>query len=98
VSERVVGHIEAMCPDEILTRSAQFEKIDTIARRTFGLNDASSGQGCLSLNILTNHSVVQVKASLSTVPPPANSKNSTVVFYGRRFLLLQKAQISVRRC
>src|SRR6188474_1555168 len=28
VSERVVGHIEAMCPDEILTRSAQFEKID----------------------------------------------------------------------
>jgi hypothetical protein len=29
VSERVVGHIEAMCPDEILTRSAQFEKIDT---------------------------------------------------------------------
>jgi hypothetical protein len=37
VSERVVGHIEAMCPDEILTRSAQFEKIDTIARRTFGL-------------------------------------------------------------
>jgi hypothetical protein len=26
VSERVVGHIEAMCPDEILTRSAQFEK------------------------------------------------------------------------
>ena len=25
VSERVVGHIEAMCPD-ILTRSAQFEK------------------------------------------------------------------------
>ena len=29
VSERVVGHIEAMCPDEILARSAQFEKIDT---------------------------------------------------------------------
>jgi hypothetical protein len=47
VSERVVGHIEAMCPDEILTRSAQFEKIDTIARRTFGLNDAPSSQGVL---------------------------------------------------
>ncbi len=39
VSQRVVGNIEAMCPDEILARSAQFEKIDTIARRTFGLND-----------------------------------------------------------
>ncbi len=29
VSERIVGDIEAMCPDEILTRGAQFEKIDT---------------------------------------------------------------------
>ena len=53
VSERVVGHVESMDPDEILSRSAQFEKIDTIARQTFGLNDASSGQECLSLNILT---------------------------------------------
>ena len=71
VSERVVGHVESMDPDEILSRSAQFEKIDTIARRTFGLNDASSSQGCLSLNILTNHSLVQVKASLPTIPLPA---------------------------
>src|SRR4051812_16685413 len=30
VSERVVGHVESMDPDEILTRSGQFEKIDTI--------------------------------------------------------------------
>jgi hypothetical protein len=30
VSDRVVGHIEAMCLDEILSRSTQFEKIDTI--------------------------------------------------------------------
>jgi hypothetical protein len=70
VSERIVGHIEAMCPDEILTRSAQFEKIDTIARRTFGLNEVTSNPGCLSLNILTNHSIVQV-ASLPTDPSPA---------------------------
>ena len=62
VSERVVGHIEAMCPDEILTRSAQFEKIDTIARRTFGLNEAPSSHGSLTLSVLTNHAVVQVKA------------------------------------
>jgi len=59
VSERVVGHIEAMCPDEILTRSARFEKIDTIARPTFGLNETPPGQGSLSLNILTSHSLVQ---------------------------------------
>src|SRR6476660_2631909 len=47
VSERVAGHVEAMDPDEILTRSAQFEKIDTIARRTFGLNETPPGQGSL---------------------------------------------------
>ena len=71
VSERVVGHIEAMCPDEILTRSAQFEKIDTIARRTFGLNEAPSGHGSLTLSVLTNHAIVQVKATLPTVPSAA---------------------------
>ena len=70
VSERVVGHIEAMCPDEILTRSSQFEKIDTIAGRTFGLNEAAVGQGSLTLSVLTNHAVVQVKATVPTVPLP----------------------------
>jgi hypothetical protein len=67
VSERVVGHIESMCPDEILTRSAQFEKIDSIARRTFGLSDAAPAQGALTLSVLTNHAVVQVKAELPAV-------------------------------
>ena len=62
VSERVVGHVESMDPDEILNRSAQFEKIDTIARRTFGLNEAPSSQGSLTLSVLTNHAVVQVNA------------------------------------
>jgi hypothetical protein len=71
VSERVVGHVESMDPDEILTRSAQFEKIDTIARRTFGLNEAPPSQGALTLSVLTNHAVVQVKATLPTVPSPA---------------------------
>jgi len=72
VSERVVGHVESMDPDEILSRSAQFEKIDTIARRTFGLNDAPPSQGCLNLNILANHSAVQVVPPLPTVPPPTD--------------------------
>ena len=67
VSERVVGHVEAMDPNEILTRSAQFEKIDTIARRTFGLNEALPSQGSLTLSVLTNHAVVQVKAELPAV-------------------------------
>jgi uncharacterized protein YjcR len=60
VSERVVGHVESMDPDEILSRSAQFEKIDTIARRTFGLNDVTPSSGALNLNVLTNHSAIQI--------------------------------------
>jgi hypothetical protein len=71
VSEKVINHVEAMHPDEILTRSAQFEKIDTIARRTFGLNETPPGQSALTLSVLTNHAAVQVKASLPTIPSPA---------------------------
>ena len=37
VSEKVAGHLESMEADEILSRSSQVEKIDTVARRTFGL-------------------------------------------------------------
>jgi len=71
VSERVIGHVEAMHHGEILSRSAQFEKINTIARRTFGLNETPPGQGSLTLSVLTNHAVVQVKATLPTIPSPA---------------------------
>ena len=70
VSEKVAGHLEAMGPDDILSRASQVERFDTVARRTFGLNEAPASQGSLSLNILTNHSLVQV-ASVPTAPPPA---------------------------
>jgi hypothetical protein len=68
VSEKVIGHVEALDADEILMRSSQLEKIDTIARRTFGLNETPPSQGALSLAILTNHAVVQVKTTVPTVP------------------------------
>jgi len=66
VSEKVVGHLEAMRPDDILNRASQLERFDTVARRTFGLNESPSAQGSLTLSVLTNHAVVQVKASLPT--------------------------------
>ena len=71
VSEKVAGHLEAMGPDDILTRASQVERFDTVARRTFGLNESPSGQGSLTLSVLTNHAVVQVKATLPVVPSPA---------------------------
>jgi uncharacterized protein YjcR len=70
VSEKVVGHLETMPPDYILDRTSQLERFDTVARRTFGLNEAASAQGSLTLSVLTNHAIVQVKASLPTVPSP----------------------------
>jgi len=62
VSEEVVSHVDSLEPGTIL------DQIDTIARRTFGLNDAASGQGALTLSVLTNHAVVQVKAQVPAAP------------------------------
>ena len=42
VSERGVDHIETMDGPEILTSIDEIEKLDRVARRTFGLNDAEA--------------------------------------------------------
>jgi hypothetical protein len=70
VSEKVAGHLETMGPDDILHRASQLERFDTVARRTFRLDDAPPSQGCLNLNILTNHAAVEVAASLRKTPSP----------------------------
>ncbi len=61
VSEKVAGHLESMGADEILSRSSQVEKIDTVARRTFGLDIPALGSGAVNLNVLTGgRAIVQV--------------------------------------
>jgi len=61
VSEKVAGHSESMEADEILSRSSQVEKIDTVARRTFGLDSPAAGSGALNLNVLTGgRAIVQI--------------------------------------
>jgi hypothetical protein len=61
VSEKVVSHIASMDADSILTRGAQVEKIDTVARRTFGLDSPAAGSGALNLNVLTGgRALVQI--------------------------------------
>jgi hypothetical protein len=61
VSEKVAGHLEVMEADEILSRSSQVEKIDTLARRTFGLDNPAAGSGALNLNVLTGgRAIVQI--------------------------------------
>jgi hypothetical protein len=61
VSEKVVGHIASMDADSILTRGVQVEKIDTVARRTFGLDNPTAGSGALNLNVRTGgRAIVQI--------------------------------------
>ena len=51
VSERGVDHVETMGGPEILVSIDQIEKLDKVARRTFGLNDILPG-GHFTLNTL----------------------------------------------
>jgi hypothetical protein len=51
VSERGVDHIETMDGPEILNSVDQIEKLDKVARRTFGLKD-DNPLGGFSLNVL----------------------------------------------
>jgi hypothetical protein len=58
---RVVSHIASMDADSILSRSSQVEKIDTVARRTFGLDSPTAGSGSVNLNVLSGgRALVQV--------------------------------------
>jgi hypothetical protein len=61
VSEKVAGHLESMDADDILVRSSQVERIDTVARRTFGLDSPATGSGAVNLNVLAGgRAIVQV--------------------------------------
>jgi hypothetical protein len=55
VSERAVDHIGTMDGPEILNSVDQIEKLDKVARRTFGLND--NPYSGFTLNILNINSL-----------------------------------------
>ena len=56
VSERGVDHIETMDGPGILNSVDEIEKLDKVARRTFGLNDAQTQhhQTLVNVNILNS--------------------------------------------
>jgi hypothetical protein len=56
VSERGVDHIETMDGPEILNSVDEIEKLDKVARRTFGLDDIPPG-GHFTLNVLNLNSL-----------------------------------------
>jgi hypothetical protein len=51
VSERGVDHVEKMAGNEILTSIDEIEKLDKVARRTFGLSDGDSHGNNVIVNI-----------------------------------------------
>jgi hypothetical protein len=51
VSERGVGHIETLDGPEILNAVDQIEKLDKVARRTFGISDVKEDSTQWAVNI-----------------------------------------------
>ena len=51
VSERGVDHIETMGGPEILSSVDQIEKLDKVARRTFGISDVKDDPTQWAVNI-----------------------------------------------
>jgi hypothetical protein len=66
VSERGVDHVEKMAGKEILTSIDEIEKLDKVARRTFGLSDDDSHGNNLLVNIAllgVDPAAVQVRST-----------------------------------
>ena len=82
VSEKVAGHLESMEADEILSRSSQVEKIDTVACRTFGLDSPAAGSGALNLNVLTGgRAIVQINQKNDKGPKRENKFDAFAISF-----------------
>jgi hypothetical protein len=60
VTEKVLPHLEAMQPGDVLEGIHEIEKYDRMARRNFGLSDSSGAGGSLNIAVLTNQAAVTV--------------------------------------
>lgn len=63
VSERVLPHLETLPPSEPLDKARNVEQYDRWSRRNYGLDSMPPSGGSLNLNILCNHSAVQIVPS-----------------------------------
>ena len=60
VSDKVVSHVETLEPGAILDRVDDVEKLDRIARRTYGLNETSGVESPLNLSVLSQNTVISI--------------------------------------
>jgi len=60
ITDRVLPHLEAMEPAEILDSARNLERFDYVARRNYGLDNQPPPGGVINLAILTNQAAVQL--------------------------------------
>ena len=53
VGERVLPHLEGLTPQELLDESDKIDRIDRVARRTFGLDKQMGDAPIINLNLLS---------------------------------------------
>lgn len=53
VGERVLPHLEGLTPQELLEESDKIDRIDRVARRTFGLDKQTGEAPIINLNLLS---------------------------------------------
>jgi len=72
--KQIDSHVQptvSLSPKDSAFIARAADQWDTIARRNLGMNDGSPTAGSLNLNILTNHSAVQINPSTGTGTEPA---------------------------
>ncbi len=52
IVERGTGHVERMEPDTILDRADDVDRLDRIARRTFGLDGRDQAMGMVNIMLV----------------------------------------------
>jgi len=61
VTDKVLPHLQAMPPEEILDRADEVDRYERVARRNYGLDNPAAGSGAVNLNVLCGgRAVVQV--------------------------------------
>jgi hypothetical protein len=61
ITEKVLPHLEAMEPGEILNSARNLERIDSVARRNYGLENQPPASGPVTFNIMAGRMAFQAE-------------------------------------
>ena len=76
VTDKVLPHLEAMPPDQILDRADQLDRYDRVARRNYGLDKAPGGTPSLNVAVLVSggRTITTPQQSIDGIGPVAPEK------------------------